>query len=86
VAHSVQVRRFGKLTAYRLSIVVVSVSGIVTFFTLFAKNAVPFSLALGLMGFGSAGTTIIINIMLSDAIDYDELHTGKRRESTYHVG
>ncbi len=80
-----QVNRYGKLKAYMLSIVVVCISGFVTYFTLFSNNAVPFCLSLGIMGFGSAGTSIIINIMLSDAIDYDELHTGKRRESTYHV-
>ena len=81
----VQVTRYGKLKAYMLSIVVVCVSGVVTYFTLLADEPVYFCLALGVMGFGSAGTSIIINVMLSDAIDYDELHTGKRRESTYHV-
>jgi Na+/melibiose symporter-like transporter len=60
-------------------------SGFITYFCLLSDSPVPFCLALGLTGFGSAGTSIIINIMLSDAIDYDELHTGKRRESTYHV-
>ena len=77
--------RYGKLKAYSLSIVLVCISGVVTYFTLVGDNPWPFCFALGLMGFGSAGTSIIINIMLSDAIDYDELHTGKRRESTYHV-
>jgi GPH family glycoside/pentoside/hexuronide:cation symporter len=79
------VERFGKLTAYRYSILLVAVSGAASYFTLFSSSPIPFCLSLGAMGFGSAGTNIIINIMLSDAIDYDELHTGKRRESTYHV-
>jgi hypothetical protein len=79
------VSKYGKLKAYSVSIVIVAISGVITYFTLLSSSPVPFCLALGLMGFGSAGTSIIINIMLSDAIDYDELHTGKRRESTYHV-
>jgi hypothetical protein len=80
-----QTQRYGKIPAFVVSLLVCAVSGVLTFFSLFIDHPVPFCLTLGVLGFGFAGTGMAVQIMISDAIDYDELHTGKRRESTYHV-
>jgi glycoside/pentoside/hexuronide:cation symporter, GPH family len=80
-----QTSRYGKIPAFVVSLIVCAVSGVLTFFSLFIESPYPFCITLGILGFGFAGTGMAVNIMLSDTIDYDELHTGKRRESTYHV-
>ena len=40
-------------------------------------------IALGLIGAANSGITLVRDIVLSDVIDEDELHTGRRREGAY---
>ncbi len=40
-------------------------------------------IAMVLLGIGYSGQTMTIQMVLADAIDYDEMRTGKRRETSY---
>lgn len=74
--------KFGKLFVYRLSMVLIMCYGALGYLTTLA-TPIAFVGSLGFFGLSLAGLNVVGNVLLSDCVDYDELHTGKRRESTY---
>ena len=81
-----QIRKLGKLRTLRIAFLGIIAVGAMLFGTSFVEHTpIPFFIVLLPFGVSVAAVNILGNILTSDTIDYDELHTGKRRESTYHV-
>ncbi len=74
-------RRFGKRRAWFVSIWV-GITGATPIFFLGPGDLVPF-LALILFTGTGLGAGLLHPAMQADVIDYDELHTGRRREAQY---
>ena len=75
------VRRHGLKRVYIMGLLVTSVGLILLFFAGSWFPAVVLSLTV--IGVGLAPVTLIWHPLLADVMDYDEVLTGKRRETTY---
>lgn len=79
-------RYFSKLTVLRFTLVFLVLYGVAGYFCMVGaatRTVGPFAGSLALFGASLAGLNVVSPILLSDCVDYDELYTGKRRESTY---
>mmetsp|Transcript_11384 Transcript_11384/g.39713 ORF Transcript_11384/g.39713 Transcript_11384/m.39713 type:complete len:729 (-) Transcript_11384:719-2905(-) len=76
-------QRYGKLRIYRLSMILIVVYGVLCWLATLSASPWPFVASLGFYGASLAGLNVLSSVIQSDCVDYDELHTGKRRESTY---
>lgn len=76
-------RRFGKLPTLIASFVVGISTGVITFLFVGKGDTTLFLLlnALGAVSYG--GSVFLPASMQAEVIDYDELHTGRRREAQY---
>ena len=74
------IRRMGSLLSWKVSI---AVMGFTSIPLLFANNLTSGLIAGIVLSFGLAGSFIIPQLVLSELIDVDAFHTGKRREGIY---
>lgn len=75
------VKKRGLKQVYIIGLVLTGFSLILLFFSGSFLYAVILSLIM--IGIGLAPVTLVWNPLLADVIDYDEMQTGKRRETTY---
>lgn len=75
-------RRFGKLNAWLASFVL-GITGGGAMFLLGPGDTIPLLLLIIWAGLGFGAGLFLTPSMQADVIDYDEFHTGKRREAQY---
>lgn len=75
--------RIGKGKTYALGIGIASLALLVAFF-LPAQAAIPIFIVASVAGIGFSSQWVCPHSMLPDVVEYDELHTGKRREGVYY--
>ncbi|MCP3983053.1 MAG: MFS transporter [bacterium] len=78
--------RLARIRGKRFAWIASIVPGILALFALFFMgpgDVIPAALIFGLAGTGFGPAIFITQSILADVIDYDELHTGHRREAQY---
>ncbi len=75
-------KRFGKLHAWLASFII-GITGGSAFFLLGEGDTGPFLILMCYAGTGFGAALFLGLSMQADVIDYDEFHTGKRREAQY---
>ncbi len=75
------VKRRGLKQVYIAGLMLASTGLVLLFF--FGSRLIPVMLSLAVVGIGFAPITLIWTPLLADVMDYDEILTGKRRETTY---
>ncbi|MHA1648217.1 MAG: MFS transporter [Promethearchaeota archaeon] len=78
---NILVKKIGLKKTYIYSLIFASVSFIVFF--IFGKHETLAFVGLALIGIGFAPISLVSQPLMADIIDFDELRTGKRRETTY---
>ncbi len=81
VPSSKAVAKYGLKKTYRFGLMFLSIALIVTL--LCWQNFVTMLIALGLIGIGLSPTMLCTGAIMADIMDFDELQTGKRRETSY---
>eukprot|EP01006_Ploeotia_vitrea_P021698 TRINITY_DN54129_c0_g1_i1.p1 TRINITY_DN54129_c0_g1~~TRINITY_DN54129_c0_g1_i1.p1 ORF type:complete len:581 (-),score=256.77 TRINITY_DN54129_c0_g1_i1:252-1832(-) len=76
-------KTYGKLATLRMCLLIVGSHGIVIVAAMLMRHLALLFVSIFALGVGLAGINLALTIILSDCIDYDELMSGKRRESTY---
>ncbi len=74
-------QRFGLKKVFTAALILCVISGTTAFFI--AQNFYPAMIVLIIFGIGYGGVSLNQGALNGEVIDYDELRTGKRRETTY---
>ena len=75
------VKKRGLKQVYIIGLLISSLGLVILFFS--GSNLIMFMLSLVVVGIGFGPVNLIWSPLLADVMDYDEILTGKRRETTY---